>query len=63
MDSLDVVHYIRRTENKLTHIHKTMDELSLKPECKEMVTTLQVVAAEYKQKMENAKELLLGYRD
>ncbi|MGE5704195.1 MAG: hypothetical protein ACM32O_16850 [Clostridia bacterium] len=61
MDSLDVVEYIRLTEKKLDHIHKTMDELSLRPDCVEMVSALQDVAVDYKVKMEHAKELLREY--
>jgi hypothetical protein len=59
LDSLDVLHYIRKTEDKLAHLHKAIDELSLKPDLVESVTILQEVAREYKIRMENAKDILM----
>ncbi|MGO0059873.1 hypothetical protein ACTID9_07655 [Brevibacillus fluminis] len=58
LDTLDVVAYIRETEEKLEHIHRAIDELSLKPDMVESVSALQVVAKEYKLRMEKAKDIL-----
>lgn len=58
LDTMDLVTYIRETEEKLEHIHRAIDELSLKHEMVESVTVLQVVAKEYKIRMEKAKDIL-----
>ncbi len=56
MDAMDVVTYIRRNEDKLEHLHKAIDELSLNPEHVESVTVLQEIATEYKLKIDEARD-------
>ncbi|MFY0543777.1 hypothetical protein [Brevibacillus sp. H7] len=63
---MDWVEFLRQTENKMAHLHKAMDEISLKPEYTETLSAMTEVLRDYQTLLEKAREELneseIGHR-
>lgn len=55
MDGMNWVQFMRVTENKMAHLHKAMDVISLRPDYVESVSALTAVLRDYQMLLEKAK--------
>jgi len=55
MNGMDWVEFLRQTEDKMAHLHKAMDEISLKPEYQETVSAMTEILRDYQLLLEKAK--------
>ncbi|WNC12246.1 hypothetical protein [Brevibacillus brevis] len=58
MNGMDWVEFIRKTENKMFHIHRAIDGICNEPEYKESVAALTEVVRDYQVLVEKAKNEL-----
>lgn len=58
MNGMDWVEFIRRTEEKMFHLHRAIDGICNETEYKESVTALTEVLRDYQLLVEKAKEEL-----
>lgn len=55
---MQLVDFLRETENKMRHLHKTIDRVSTEPEFKESISVLSEVIKDYQQQMDKVKSTL-----
>lgn len=58
MNGMEWAEFIRRTENKMYHLHRAIDGISTEPDYQESVTALTEVVRDYQTLVEKAKEEL-----
>ena len=58
MNGMEWMDFIRRTEDKMHHLHRAIDEICNKPEYQESVTALTEILKDYQTLMEKAKDEL-----
>jgi hypothetical protein len=58
VNGMDWVEFLRQTEDKMAHLHKAMDEISLKPEYAETVSAMTEVLRDYQLLLEKARQEL-----
>ncbi|MGZ0049538.1 hypothetical protein [Brevibacillus gelatini] len=58
MNGMDWVEFIRKTEDKMYHLHRAIDGICNEPDYKESVSALTEVVRDYKALVEKAKEEL-----
>jgi hypothetical protein len=58
VDGMNWVEFIRKTEDKMRHIHIAMDEICLNPELAESVAVLTEVLRDYQMLLNKAREKL-----
>ena len=60
MNGMDWVEFIRKTEDKMYHLHRAIDGICNDPDYKESITTLTEVVRDYQVLVERAKGELRG---
>jgi hypothetical protein len=58
MNGMDWVEFIRKTEDKMFHLHRAIDGICNEPEYKESVSALTEVVRDYQVLVEKAKDEL-----
>jgi hypothetical protein len=60
MNGMDWVEFIRKTEDKMFHLHRAIDGICNEPDYKESVSALTEVVRDYQVLVEKAKSELRG---
>ena len=55
---MQLVDFLRETENKMLHLHKAIDRVSTEPDFKESVGVLSEVIKDYQQQIDKVKTTL-----
>lgn|GEM_PF-569736 len=58
MNGLQLVEFLRETENKMTHLHKAIDRMSSEPDYEESISVLNEIIKDYQGQIDKAKEAL-----
>ncbi|PCN45535.1 hypothetical protein B9C88_02345 [Brevibacillus laterosporus] len=58
MNGMELVEFLRETENKMMHIHRAIDHISNEPTLKESVAVLTEVITDYQSQTDKVKSTL-----
>ncbi|QDX95254.1 hypothetical protein EEL30_24905 [Brevibacillus laterosporus] len=58
MNGMQLVEFLRETENKMIHIHRAIDHISNEPTLKESVAVLTEVITDYQSQTDKVKSTL-----
>jgi uncharacterized membrane protein YfbV (UPF0208 family) len=58
VNGLQLVDFLRETENKMLHLHKAIDRVSNEPDFKESVSVLNEVIKDYQVQIDKVKQAL-----